>query len=262
MLFNFYDSSANNLHNTTKMLRQDQLAFLVLLNQLYETHPERFGATQAVRSTLCLETQAEFSKAFSFGELNTNLLKNIAAMFKNHDIDPFANMDILFVAPDDNDLHVAQVAFPSCHVHTIPIGRGYLTSENVQSWLHGKRMDAAITGNALNADNDDAHDLMRACALSLKKNGLAIHMLGYGEGSSTYFDRPKDILPHSPALHHQIGQRLLYNIPGGDFHPGPYSPITLAMVLRQEQLLDLPSYIVNSATRAPEQLGSKESMRK
>jgi hypothetical protein len=239
MLFDLIDSSTGDLHVTTRLLHQDQLAFLCLVNEIYESAPDRFGASSEVRERLRTEMRSVFLKYDSYAEINRYLLKDVAAIFKRHHLDPFADQEILFIAPDAGAFDIARAAFGGNHIHTIP-NHHYVTSDNISTLLNGKKMTAVITGNALNADNDDAADLIRACAIALKKGGIAIHMLWYGEGSALYSLRPDDQKIDSGVLHESAGQKLIRNIPNGPYEPHGAGR-TLAMILRQTRAIDEPS---------------------
>ncbi len=215
MLINLEHIEWKDQQNREHYCHPDQVSLLIVLNHLFKKHPQLFGNETQQKA---LAEECNSPPYLQEGYLHVqHLLCNMPSLFKKHGINPLADIDVIFVAPAKLALSERLIgkflkSFKDFHI--IPEEDAHLDTHNAYTLANGKKADFVITGNVLNAhENNQQEDCMRACAMMLKKDGTAIHMLSYGESLTPN----KASLIDSPGVHKSCGQTHLDNIP-----PSPY----------------------------------------
>ncbi len=205
-------------------------------------HPDELGVLCALNSAIArlpYETGKAISNTIfalplphSVTEGSAYLDKIIQA-FADHQAKPFAGTSLALVGCVDPISHQTTLArvMPllegaTCYDISKAATGEFLTSDNALRMTGGNKVNYLISGNVLNApDNPSPQDTFRACGHLLKKDGLAIHMTGYGESvPGMQFDDKR--------LLDRAGQEHLYNYPDTRYNTGRET--TIAMVFLQD----------------------------
>ena len=226
----------------------DTISVLILINELFQSHPELFGSPEQ-QHAFATDCAAEIAKCKEDPTLPylTEFSHILPALLKKHKINSLAEIDAVFVAPDQGELdRHAELTSLFRRFHPIQPGQR-LYANNAHALATGMKADFVITGNIVNAPgNHHQSDTMRACAMMLKQGGTAIHLLSYGESTLESWSPDYNSPIADPAVHAECGQSHRFNIPPGAYQ---WNGRTFAMLLRQE--LEIPYDIAPVATPQP-----------
>lgn len=166
----------------------DETLFHVAINDVYAQSPEKFGSyeiQQSLREKIrgIVEAQQHPDHA-KIATVDRTTLPHLAALFKEHEIEPLAQVRIAFLGCNPQTLEYAKEltrtmrAFADFHPERTEV----LDCSTWEKYIADGKFDYVLTGNVLN-DPKFAWPsyTMTGIASVLKKGGKAIHALNYSD---------------------------------------------------------------------------------
>lgn len=214
-----------------------------VINDLYDHHPEVFGAKQTARALKRDLNEYLGVNHENYTIRNAQFYTFFAERLQHYGINPFADISCAFVSPAKNLPQNAKPILERFKQFSIvkQVDTHYCAYEDIGAEGNRRdittevpRYDYVLTGNVINdpfTDNRQVETIL-ACGMLAKKGGKIMHVLTYGE------DKKKGNIENE-VLHVLAGQKLeRCDPPGRYIHNGSTS---MMVMQQQEEIAHTPS---------------------